>query len=64
MSPDLSPQMQLQRRRQQLLQALLELGDLRPGSLARVTAVRVSSIVTAPSPRLTQFLKLSWRARP
>ena len=33
MSPDLSPQMQLQRRRQQLLQALLELGDLRPGSL-------------------------------
>ena len=33
MSPDVSPQPQLQRRRQQLLQALLELGDLRPGSL-------------------------------
>ena len=33
MSPDRSPQPQLQRRRQQLLQALLDLGDLRPGSL-------------------------------
>ena len=33
MSPETSPQPQLQRRRQQLLQALLDLGDLRPGSL-------------------------------
>ena len=33
MSQDASPQVQLEQRRQQLKQALLELGDLRPGSL-------------------------------
>ena len=33
MSQDVSPQVQLEQRRQQLKQALLELGDLRPGSL-------------------------------
>lgn len=34
LSPDRSPQRQLQHRRQRLLQAVLEIGDLRPGSLA------------------------------
>ena len=33
MPPDVSPPSHLLRRRQQLLQAVLELGDLRPGSL-------------------------------
>ena len=33
MSQDVSPQVQLEQRRQQLKQALLELGDLRPGFL-------------------------------
>ena len=33
MSPDVPPPSHLLRRRQQLLQALLEIGDLRPGSL-------------------------------